>query len=486
VCFLSKTAFFIVFILFIFNKQKVMSYRKKLVALTGAGISVESGLPTFAGGMWEQHDVKDLASIEFWRKNPELMLRFYNERRKQLGEVEPNAAHRILAELEKDFDVTVITQNVDNLHERAGSTKVVHLHGELTKARSSQRPEMIFDIGYRAIQWGEQAPDGSQLRPHIVWFGEPVTMIGAAQSIVAAADIFVIVGSALTVYPAAELVKHAKRDVPIYLINPSEVKQQGRFMNIIREKATVGMEKLKSMLDGTPKETKKEGKANIYNVVILDESGSMECIKQEAINGYNETLQTIQAAQKDHADTQEHFVTLVKFDSRATIVVYNNAPCMQAAELNDDTYQPCASTPLYDAMGITLSKFRQTLDVTADNEMLVTVITDGQENASKEYTGTQIYQMVNELKAQGWVFTYIGANHNVEEAAQSIGISQSLKYESTKRGTYEMFTKQNMSRKRFYDKMANYSSVSERKKAVMLEATGSNFFDDENTDSQMT
>ena len=461
-----------------------MSYQKKLVALTGAGISVESGLPTFAGGMWEQHNVKDVVSIEGWHRNPELMLRFYNERRKQLGEVEPNAAHRILAELEKDFDVTVITQNVDNLHERAGSTKVVHLHGELTKARSSQRPEMVFDIGYRAIQWGEQAPDGSQLRPHIVWYGEPVMMISAAQSIVAAADIFVIVGSALAVYPAAELVQHAKRDTPIYLINPSEVKQQGRFMNIIREKATVGMEKLKSILTVTPQEPKKEGKANIYNVVILDESGSMQDIKQEAINGYNETLQTIQAAQKEHADSQEHFVTLVTFDSRATKTVYDRVPCTQAAELNGETYQPCASTPLYDAMGITLSKFRQTLDATADNEVLVTVITDGQENASREYTGTQIFQMVNELKAQGWMFTYIGANHNVEEAAKTMGISHSLRYESSKHGTDEMFTKQNMSRKRFYAKMASYGSLSERKEAMLLDALGSNFFDEEDTDSK--
>ena len=244
-----------------------MVQREKLVALTGAGISVESGLPTFAKGTWEQHDItKDLVSIDGWNRNPELVQRFYNERRKQLGEVEPNAAHRILFELERDFDVTVITQNVDNLHERAGSTKVIHLHGELTKARSSRHADMIFDIGYRPIETGELAPDGSPLRPHIIWYGEPVKMIEAARAIVSAADIFVVIGSALTVYPAAELVKHVRPMAPIYLINPREVKYQGRTATVIREKATVGMEKLKEMLYKTPKEPWKEasndGKTN--------------------------------------------------------------------------------------------------------------------------------------------------------------------------------------------------------------------------------
>ena len=465
-----------------------MAQRKKLVALTGAGISVESGLPTFSNGMWEQYPIKDVVSIDGWNRNPELMLRFYNERRKQLASVEPNAAHCILAELEKDFDVTVVTQNVDNLHERAGSSKVIHLHGELTKARSSLRPDMIFDIGYRPIVWGEQAPDGSQLRPHIVWYGEPVTMIEAAQATVAAADIFVIVGSALAVYPAAELVKYARTNASIYLINPGKVNNQGRLMTVIREKATVGMEQLKSILTETrnnpPKEAPKDGKTNIYNVVILDQSGSMERIKQEAINGYNETLQTIKAAQLQHTDMQNHFVTLVVFNDAATDMVYDRVACTNAAELTDKTYQPDCGTPLYDAMGATLSKFRNMLDPADDNEVLVTVITDGQENASKEYTGKQIFQMVNELKALGWIFTYIGANHNVEEAAQSMGIRNSLRYESTKRGTEEMFDKQNMSRTNFYSKMSKYSSVSERKKAMLADALGSNFFDDENDSSK--
>jgi len=227
-----------------------MKHLKKIVALTGAGISAESGITTFrdSGGLWEQYDVMEVASIDGWHKNPQLVQRFYNDRRKQLEEVEPNAAHRILAELEKDFDVTVVTQNVDNLHERAGSTKIVHLHGELTKARSSIDLDMIVDIGYRPIEWGEKAPDGSPLRPHIVWFGEAVPLIGAAANIVAAADILLIIGTSLNVYPAAGLVGYANRKAPIYLIDPNEVAYSGRNITVIREKATTGMEKLKEIL----------------------------------------------------------------------------------------------------------------------------------------------------------------------------------------------------------------------------------------------
>ena len=227
-----------------------MKSLKKIVALTGAGISAESGITTFrdSGGLWEQYDVMEVASIDGWRKNPQLVQRFYNERRKQLEEVEPNAAHRILAELEKDFDVTVITQNVDNLHERGGSTKIVHLHGELTKARSSTDPSLITDIGYRPIEWGEKASDGSQLRPHIVWFGEAVPMIETAAEIVAQADMLLIIGTSLNVYPAAGLVGYADRKALIYLIDPNEVSYQGRNITVIREKATTGMEKLKKIL----------------------------------------------------------------------------------------------------------------------------------------------------------------------------------------------------------------------------------------------
>ena len=227
-----------------------MTNLKKIVALTGAGISAESGIATFrdSGGLWEQYDVMEVASIEGWRKNPQLVQRFYNERRKQLEEVEPNAAHRILAELEKDFDVTVVTQNVDNLHERGGSTKVVHLHGELTKARSATDPNLIIDVGYRPIEWGEKASDGSLLRPHIVWFGEAVPMIETAADIVTQADILLIIGTSLHVYPAAGLVGYADRKALIYLIDPNDVSCAGSNITVIREKASIGMEKLKTIL----------------------------------------------------------------------------------------------------------------------------------------------------------------------------------------------------------------------------------------------
>lgn len=227
-----------------------MTNRKKLIVLTGAGISAESGISTFrgSGGLWEKFDVQEIASIDGWYKNPELVQRFYNERRKQLADVEPNAAHRILAELEKDFDVTIITQNVDNLHERGGSTKIVHLHGELTKARSFNDPNLIIDIGYRAIEHGEKASDGSVLRPHIVWFGEMVPLIETATKIVSKADILVIIGTSLNVYPAAGLINYAPQNIPVFLIDPEEVSYYGRKINVIKEKATTGMEKLKEML----------------------------------------------------------------------------------------------------------------------------------------------------------------------------------------------------------------------------------------------
>ncbi len=227
-----------------------MNTHKKIAVLTGAGVSAESGITTFrdSGGLWEQYDVMEVASIDGWNKNPQLVLQFYNDRRKQLAEVEPNAAHFILAGLEKDFHVTIVTQNVDNLHERAGSSKVLHLHGELTKARSSVNPNLIVDIGCRPIGWGEKAPDGSQLRPHIVWFGEAVPMIEQAIDIVAAADILVIIGTSLNVYPAAGLVGYANRKAPVYLIDPNEVAYTGRDITVIKEKATTGMEKLKKIL----------------------------------------------------------------------------------------------------------------------------------------------------------------------------------------------------------------------------------------------
>jgi Mg-chelatase subunit ChlD len=202
-------------------------------------------------------------------------------------------------------------------------------------------------------------------------------------------------------------------------------------------------------------------KTNIYNIIILDKSGSMESIKQEAISGYNETLQSIISAQTKHAETQQHFVTLVTFNSDSTDTVYNRVACTKAAELTSKTYQPYNCTPLYDTMGNTLTKFRNELDMATDHRVLVTIITDGMENASKEYSGKQIHQMVTELEALGWVFTYIGANHNVKEAAMNMGIRNSLAYAATKEGTNAMYEQERMSRNRFYDRVADGESSEE-------------------------
>ena len=232
--------------------------KKKLVVLTGAGVSAESGVSTFrdSDGLWEQHKVEDVASIEGWYRNPSLVLDFYNARRAQLAEVKPNAAHYAIAELEKDYDVTVITQNVDNLHERAGSVKLIHLHGELTKVRPENcfnemdgfSEETVFDIGFDQIHIGDNAPNGAQLRPHIVWFGEAVPKINAAIDAVEAADIMLIVGTSLQVYPAASLYAYANAGIPIYIIDPKDVLvRDARFVHI-KEVATKGMEEFKNIL----------------------------------------------------------------------------------------------------------------------------------------------------------------------------------------------------------------------------------------------
>ena len=180
---------------------------KKLVVLTGAGMSAESGIRTFrdSDGLWEEYNVMDVCTPEAWQRDPELVNRFYNERRKQLYEAQPNAGHFGLAELEKDFDVQIITQNIDDLHERAGSTKVLHLHGELKKVRSSRNPNLIYDLDGWELKLGTKAEDGSILRPHIVWFGESVPNIEPAIELVQQADILVIIGTSLAVYPAASL-----------------------------------------------------------------------------------------------------------------------------------------------------------------------------------------------------------------------------------------------------------------------------------------
>lgn len=223
--------------------------KKLLVVLSGAGVSAESGINTFrdSNGLWEQYRVEDVASIEGWYKNPELVIEFYNKRRKEVGEKEPNAAHKIIAELEQYFNVVVITQNVDNLHERAGSTQVIHLHGEVTKVCSEKEKGCVEDIGYRAIRYGERAADGGLLRPFIVWFGEAVPLIETAEQWVAKADLFLVIGTSLNVYPAAGLLYEVSNRCPIFVIDPKEVPTR-RKVHFIREKATIGMEILKNEL----------------------------------------------------------------------------------------------------------------------------------------------------------------------------------------------------------------------------------------------
>ena len=231
---------------------------KTIVVLTGSGVSAESGVSTFrdSDGLWENHRVEDVASIEGWYRNPSVVLDFYNERRAQLATVKPNAAHLAIAALEDEYKVTVVTQNVDNLHERAGSTKIIHLHGELTKVRPENccndsdgySEETVFDIGSDAIHLGDMAPNGAQLRPHIVWFGEAVPKIEKAIDAVEAADILLIVGTSLQVYPAAGLYRYAKVDTPIYIIDPKDVSVRDGRITHIKDVATKGMEVFKNIL----------------------------------------------------------------------------------------------------------------------------------------------------------------------------------------------------------------------------------------------
>lgn len=224
---------------------------KKLVVLSGAGVSAESGIKTFrdSDGLWENYRVEEVASIEGWYRNKALMLDFYNQRRRQLKDCVPNRAHEIIAELEKQFDVTVVTQNVDNLHERAGSSKVIHLHGELTKVRPEDREESgIIDIGYKDINLGDKDSRGKQLRPHIVWFGEAVPMLEKAASAVSKADILLIIGTSLNVYPAAGLFRYVRYGTPIYLIDPKPIRLDYEHFTQIQERATVGMEELRRVI----------------------------------------------------------------------------------------------------------------------------------------------------------------------------------------------------------------------------------------------
>lgn len=217
--------------------------RKKVVVLTGAGVSAESGISTFrdSGGLWEKYDITEVATPQAWHKNQALVLEFYNQRRKQLYEVEPNAAHYALAKLEKKFDVTIITQNIDDLHERAGSSHVVHLHGELKKVRSSYDETLVYELEGWELKKGDLCALGTQLRPHIVWFGEPVPMIPYAAQICALAEYFIIIGTSLNVYPAAGLVEYAPDDCPVYLIDPAEVAVSHiPNIRVIKERASRG------------------------------------------------------------------------------------------------------------------------------------------------------------------------------------------------------------------------------------------------------
>lgn len=224
---------------------------KKLVVLTGSGISSESGIRTFRemGGLWEEYDVHEVASPQGWEQDMDLVLRFYNERRKKLLEAEPNQGHISLAELEEYFDVEIITQNVDNLHERAGSSKVLHLHGELTKVRSTGDPNLVYELDGWELKRGDTCEKGHQLRPHIVWFGEPVPLIEEAVRITTQADAFAVIGTSLAVYPAAGLVDYAPLDAPVYVVDPNDIPVPlHREVEVIKEKAGTGVPIMKDKL----------------------------------------------------------------------------------------------------------------------------------------------------------------------------------------------------------------------------------------------
>ena len=227
--------------------------KKKLVVLTGAGISAESGLKTFrdSDGLWEGYDIEDVATPGAWKKNPKLVLEFYNYRRKNVADAKPNAAHHGLAELEKDWDVHIITQNIDDLHERAGSSKILHLHGQIFKMRSEHSNGLIYDIT-GDINIGDVADDGAQLRPHIVWFGEEVPAITEAVEIVSGADVFVVIGTSLVVYPAAGLVNYAPWEIPKYIID-KKIPYSSPLYNLtsIEKPATEGVGELINLLKQT-------------------------------------------------------------------------------------------------------------------------------------------------------------------------------------------------------------------------------------------
>lgn len=239
--------------IFKFEINKIIKLSKKIVILSGAGISAESGISTFrdAGGLWEGHDINEVATPQGFAKNPKLVLDFYNQRRRQLKDVKPNLAHTLCAKLENKYQVVVITQNVDNLHERAGSNRIIHLHGELNKVRSTKYPELIYDWE-KDLNMGDNCEKGSQLRPHIVWFGEAVPMIENAIDEIYNAHIVIVIGTSMQVYPAAGLVGYASHDADIYYIDPAPSMSYDlnlrQNLTVIKEKASIGMQKLYDQL----------------------------------------------------------------------------------------------------------------------------------------------------------------------------------------------------------------------------------------------
>ena len=220
---------------------------KRIVVLTGAGVSAESGVRTFRDndGLWNNYRIEEVATPEAWLNNMDLVLEFYNQRRKQLYEVEPNPAHLALVKLEKHFDVQIITQNVDDLHERAGSSNVLHLHGELKKVRSTADPDLVYDLDGWELKKGDKCEKGSQLRPHIVWFGESVPQIIPAAELSVSADIFLVIGTSLLVYPAAGLIHYVAEVVPKYIVDPgASISMNIPGLEVIKEKAGIGVPKL--------------------------------------------------------------------------------------------------------------------------------------------------------------------------------------------------------------------------------------------------
>lgn len=227
-------------------------HKKKIVVFSGAGMSAESGIKTFrdTGGLWEEYKIEDVATFDAWLKNQDLVLDFYNQRRKQVMEAQPNEAHKLVAELQKEFDVQVITQNIDDLHERAGSEKVLHLHGEIMKGRSTAKQELVYDLKHWEIKAGDVCEVGSQIRPHIVWFGEAVPEMDKATELAEQADIFITIGTSLNVYPAANLIHVVPNHIPKFLVDPGDFNLDYiKNLTIIKATAVEGMNILSKKLN---------------------------------------------------------------------------------------------------------------------------------------------------------------------------------------------------------------------------------------------